>query len=99
MQFYSSHLRVAFFLKVSIMPLKDRLIVPVEIPAWGVISALIAGAFAFGTLYSQLGVLVESQKKLDLVFERQVRNIEKVEKHEGQILNHEERIRALEVAK
>lgn len=38
------------------MPFKDKLVVPVEVPAWGVISALVVGAFAFGTINNKLAV-------------------------------------------
>lgn len=76
--------------------LRDKLLIPVEVPAWGVFTALVAGAFAFGILYNQLAVLVKSQEKLDLVYERQIKNIETVARHDRMIDNHEQRIQALE---
>lgn len=81
----------------------ERLLIPVEIPAWGVITGFIAGAFAFGILYNQLAVLVKNQEKVDLMYERQIKNIENVARHEKDIdqlrqsVNvHEQRIQALE---
>lgn len=76
--------------------LRDKLLIPVEVPAWGVITAFIAGAFAFGILYNQLAMLVKNQEKVDLMYERQIKNIETVARHDRVIDNHEQRIQALE---
>lgn len=76
--------------------IKEKLLIPVEVPAWGVFSALVAGAFAFGILYNQLAVLVKNQEKLDLVYERQIKNIEMVVRHDRSLDDHEQRIQALE---
>jgi hypothetical protein len=89
---------------------REKLLIPVEVPAWGVIVAIVTGAFAFGILYNQLAVLVKNQEKVDLMYERQVKNIENVNRHErvievqgqeikaqGQeIKAHEFRLQALE---
>lgn len=75
---------------------REKLLIPVEVPAWGVFTALIAGAFAFGILYQQLAVLVKNQEKLDLVYERQIKNIEMVARHEHILNDHEQRIQKLE---
>lgn len=75
---------------------REKLLIPVEVPAWGVFTALIAGAFAFGILYNQLAALVKNQEKVDLMFERQIKNIETVARHDRVIDNHEQRIQALE---
>ena len=76
--------------------IRENLMIPVEVPAWGVFSTLVTAAFAFGILYNQLSVLVKKQEKLDLVYERQIKNIDSVNRHERQIENHETRIQALE---
>lgn len=82
---------------------RERLLIPVEVPAWGVIVFIVSGAFAFGTLYNQLAVLVKNQEKVDLMYERQIKNIENVNRHERAIEvlgerfdKHESRIQALE---
>lgn len=76
--------------------LREKLLIPVEIPAWGVIVAIVTGAFAFGILYNQLAVLVKNQEKVDLMYERQIKNIETVARHDRIIDNHESRIQAIE---
>lgn len=58
--------------------LKDKLMIPVEVPAWGVITFFVSGAFAFGILYNELKTVVKGQEKVDLIYERQIRNIEAV---------------------
>ena len=76
--------------------IREKLLIPVEVPAWGVFTALVAGAFAFGILYNQLAMLVKNQEKLDLVYERQITNIQTVSRHDETIRDHESRIQALE---
>lgn len=83
--------------------LREKLLIPVEVPAWGVFSTLITAAFAFGILYNQLAVLVKNQEKVDIMYERQIKNIENVNRHERAIEvlgerfdKHEQRIQALE---
>lgn len=75
---------------------RETINIPIAIPAWGIISALITGAFAFGILYNQLSALVKNQEKVDLMYERQIKNISDVNRHERAIENHEQRIQALE---
>lgn len=83
--------------------LKDKLIVPVEIPAWGVITFIVSGAFGYGILYNTLQGLVKSQDKVEIIYERQIRNIETVNlhkevlrEHQAKIENHESRLVSLE---
>ena len=76
--------------------LREKLLIPVEVPAWGVFTMIVTGAFAFGILYNQLAVLVKNQEKVDLMYERQIKNIETVARHDRVIDNHEQRIQALE---
>ncbi len=76
--------------------LRDKLLIPVEVPAWGVFTMIVTGAFAFGILYNQLSALVKNQEKVDLMYERQIKNIETVARHDRVIENHEQRIQALE---
>lgn len=83
--------------------LKDKLIVPVEIPAWGVITFIVSGAFGYGILYNTLQGLVKSQDKVEVMYERQIKNIEMVNQHkevlrqhQAKLENHESRLMSLE---
>jgi hypothetical protein len=85
--------------------LRDKLMVPVEIPTWGVITFIVSGAFAFGALYRDLQTVVKNQDKVELIYERQIRNIEAVANaketlraHDVRLENHEARIGKLEGA-
>lgn len=75
---------------------RENINIPIAIPAWGILSALVTGAFAFGILYNQLSALVKQQEKVDLMYERQIKNIENVNRHDDVLKNHEQRIQALE---
>lgn len=57
----------------GIMPkVVESLIVPIVLPVWSIICAVVVGAFGFGINYNQLSTLVENQKKVDLIYERQI---------------------------
>lgn len=83
--------------------LKDKLVVPVEVPAWGVITFIVSGAFGYGILYNTLQGLVKNQDKVEVMYERQIKNIETVNQHreilrehQAKIDNHESRLVSLE---
>lgn len=83
--------------------LKDKLIVPVEIPAWGVITSMGFALFSFGMLYKDLQIVVKNQDKVEIMYERQIKNIEAVaqhkevlREHQAKIDNHESRLVSLE---
>lgn len=79
--------------------MKDKLIVPVEIPAWAVITFLISGAFGYGILYNQLNELVKDKERVNTMFVNQIRNIEAVNRHEQMIQNLDHRVTNLERGK
>lgn len=85
------------------MAMKEKLVVPVEIPTWGVLSAIVMGAFAWGALYTQLNGLIKGQEKVDVMYERQIKNIEAVNAHKetlrehaARLQNHDSRLQSLE---
>lgn len=57
---------------------KDKLIVPIEIPVWAAICLIGSGLFTAGVLNNKMDMLVEQSKKIDLVYERQIANIQDV---------------------
>jgi nitrate reductase NapE component len=65
--------------KRGIMPkVAESLVVPVVLPVWSIICAVVVGAFGFGINYNQLTTLLKNQEKVDLMYERQIANIEAV---------------------
>jgi hypothetical protein len=79
--------------------IKDSLRIPVEVPVWSLICAIVGGAFAFGILYSELKTVVKGQERVDLIFAQQIKNTEIIARHEIILTNHEQRITTLEKAK
>jgi nitrate reductase NapE component len=74
----------------------ESLIVPVVLPVWSIICAVVVGAFGFGINYQQLSSLVESQKKVDLIYERQITNIEAVKHLNVSVQQLDQRVAVLE---
>jgi hypothetical protein len=63
---------------------------------WGLFTLIGTALFTSGVLYSQLQAVIDKQKVVDLVYERQIKNIENVTMHDRQLQNHEVRIAQLE---
>lgn len=76
--------------------MREKLIVPVEIPAWAVIVFLVSGAFGYGVLYNQLEALVKDKERVNTMYERQIRNVEAVNRHSEILRDHEQRLIRLE---
>lgn len=74
----------------------ESLIVPVVLPVWSIICAVVVGAFGFGINYNQLTTLIKSQEKVDMMYERQVANIEAVKHLNVSVQNLDSRVAMLE---
>lgn len=74
----------------------ESLVVPVVLPVWSIICAVVVGAFGFGINYQQLTALVKSQEKVDLMYERQVTGLEKLRNLEVRIQKVEDRMVSVE---
>jgi len=74
----------------------ESLVVPVVLPVWSIICAVVVGAFGFGINYNQLTTLLKNQEKVDLMYERQVANIESVKHLTAAVIQLDQRVAALE---
>lgn len=61
---------------------KDTLMLPVAIPTWGLACGILSIVFSGGVIMNKLDTLVENghkyERKVDILFERQVMNIANV---------------------
>lgn len=78
------------------MAVKDKLIVPVEIPMWAALSLIGSGLFTAGVLNNKMDVLVEQAKKVDVIYERQIVNIETLKRLTTEVHNLETRVSRVE---
>jgi hypothetical protein len=86
--------------KGKFMPkVAESLIVPVVLPVWSIICAVVVGAFGFGINYQQLSNLVKNQEKVDIMYERQVSALEKLRNMEFRLEKVEARIVVIERGK
>jgi hypothetical protein len=83
--------------KRGIMPkVAESLVVPVVLPVWSIICAVVVGAFGFGINYNQLTTLLKNQEKVDLMYERQIANIEAVRHLTAAVAQLDARVSTLE---
>lgn len=79
---------------------KESLTVPITIPTWGLVTLIGTGLFSSGMIYNQIATLndnyLKSERKIEVINDRQIENIASVRNLNGQVQNHEIRIAGLE---
>lgn len=79
---------------------RDHINVPIQIPAWGLLTMLAGALFTSGTLYQQMSTLIETSQKNDqqvtMIRERQIVNIAAVQALQESLRAQDARISAIE---
>lgn len=76
--------------------LKDKLIVPVEVPMWAAISLLGSAIYTAGTMNQKMDVLVEQGREVKVMKEQQIANTEAIKRLSQDVNRLESRVARLE---
>lgn len=82
--------------------MRDKINIPIAIPAWSLFCMVAGAIFTAGTLYNQMSTLIESNKKSDeritLISEKQIGGLAALANTQVQVQNHETRLTNVEHA-